>query len=401
MDNNKIKNKIITISGEPVSGKGTTVKMLIEKLKQQGYTDEQIHLESTGEEFRKYFNSIVDFISNFDNKEKLKEISSREEIKVFLENKEYRDILTKTIADLKRNNVDLSRFTVEQANNRKDFSEIRKVVDYLIDNGIKEKGKEINKESHPDDEWIVESRMAFHNIPESFSIRLTTVANVAGERLFNDKTRGKEDSSYKSVDEAIEEREKRRLGENSRYMQIYGVDLTDENNYDLIIDTSYSSVEDIVNVILECSNCYYNNKEFSKKWASPKIFLPLQTERDTLGKSCSGYDIEKMIKEIKENGYYPDSPIEVLNVDGINYIYEGHHRNFAVAYLGGTLVPYEVIAKDDENIPGTSNTAKQRVQSLSTRELYGHEDLIRNKDKDFLYSKMFPEIFEKLQQEER
>jgi len=33
MDENKIKNKIIAISGEPVSGKGTTVKKMIEKLK--------------------------------------------------------------------------------------------------------------------------------------------------------------------------------------------------------------------------------------------------------------------------------------------------------------------------------------------------------------------------------
>lgn len=31
MDNKKIRNKIITLSGEPVSGKGTAVKALIKK----------------------------------------------------------------------------------------------------------------------------------------------------------------------------------------------------------------------------------------------------------------------------------------------------------------------------------------------------------------------------------
>ena len=60
MDENKIKNKIIAISGEPVSGKGTTVKKMIEKLKEQGYTDEQIHLETTGNDFRRYFRSWED-----------------------------------------------------------------------------------------------------------------------------------------------------------------------------------------------------------------------------------------------------------------------------------------------------------------------------------------------------
>ena len=34
--NNNYKNRIITISGEPVSGKSTTLKKMIEKLKQKG-----------------------------------------------------------------------------------------------------------------------------------------------------------------------------------------------------------------------------------------------------------------------------------------------------------------------------------------------------------------------------
>ena len=70
----EIKNKIITISGEPVSGKGTTVKSIITKLKEQGYQEENIHLKTTGDEFRRFFNSIIDFIKHIDSLEKLKEI---------------------------------------------------------------------------------------------------------------------------------------------------------------------------------------------------------------------------------------------------------------------------------------------------------------------------------------
>ena len=51
------KNKIITISGQPVTGKGTTVKRIIEKLSEQGYSEENIHVITTGHEFRNYFNS--------------------------------------------------------------------------------------------------------------------------------------------------------------------------------------------------------------------------------------------------------------------------------------------------------------------------------------------------------
>ena len=81
MENGKIKNKIIALSGEPVSGKGTAVKMLIEKLEEQGYKIEQIHLESTWHDFIKYFNSIIDLVLNLNNKEKLDEITQREELK--------------------------------------------------------------------------------------------------------------------------------------------------------------------------------------------------------------------------------------------------------------------------------------------------------------------------------
>ena len=396
MENGKIKNKIIALSGEPVSGKGTAVKMLIEKLEEQGYKKEQIHLESTGHDFRKYFNSIIDLVLNLNNKEKLDEITQREELKNIFNNEKYRQILSKSIANLIEENADLSEFSIEQANNRRDFSDIRKIVDTLIDEGMKEKGKKINESEHPDEIWIIDSRLAFNNIPEAFSVRLTANSDVAGERLFNDKTRGKEDCEYKSIEEAKKEREERRIGENTRYMKRYGVDLENEDNYDLIIDTSYSTPSDIANVILQCEKCYETNQEFTKKWASPKMFLPLQSERNTLSSCMSLWNFEELAKSIKAEGYIPDKKIEVVNVDGINYIIEGHHRNFASAYIGNTLVPYEIIAKNDEEIPGYGGIARNRAESIQLNYLYGHEDLIAKNDPNFSYSKMYPKLYEKL-----
>ena len=401
MDEKNIKNKIIAISGEPVSGKGTTVKKIIEKLKEQGYTEEHIHLETTGSEFRRYFNSLIDLIVNLDNKEELNKIYKREELADFFDNEFYRKTLAKTIAQLKQKNIDLSKFTINEANNSEEFKDVRKIVDTLIDERMANKGKEINKESHPKDIWIIDSRLAFHNIPESFSVRLTTNADVAGKRLFNDNSRGKEDK-YANVEEAKKEREMRRIGENTRYMNRYGVDLTNEKNYDLIIDTSYSTVEDIANVILEGSRYYEKNKNFAKKWASPKTFLPLQTERETLAKSpLSNLSMDDMIKSIDEYGYFPNSTIEVVNVDNINYIIEGHHRNFAAAYCGKTLVPYEVLAKDDEKLKKYSNsTARERAEALTKNMLTGHEWLIKEHDSDFDYQKMYPGIWKKLEEKE-
>lgn len=69
-------------------------------------------------------------------------------------------------------------------------------------------------------------------------------------------------------------------------------------------------------------------------------------------------DLGELIEAIKTEGYIPSEEIETINVDGIFYIIEGHHRNFASLYAGKTLVPYKNIAKDDEQIPKYQFTAR-------------------------------------------
>lgn len=400
MEKNNVRNKIIALSGEPVSGKGTAVKNLIEQLEKVGYSKEQIHLESTGNDFREYFNSIIDLITNLKNKEVLKEIRKRKELQSFFENEEHKKALAKTVANLMKENVDLSNFSIQDANNKEEFCGIRKIIDTLIDEGMKEKGKIINQEEHPDDIWIIDSRLAFNNIPEAFSVRLTADPEVAGKRLFNDNTRGKEDSQYENVEEAIKAREERKLGEQKRYLARYGIDLEDEDNYDLIIDTSYAKPSDIATVILSCEHNYENNLKFGKKWTSPGNLLPLQEERDTLANGQSGYNFEEIAKSIKDMGYLPNQLIGVVNVDGINYIVDGHHKNFASAYLGNTLVPYEVLAQDDEKMPQNNNSARTEVDKLLTlKKLYGHEWMIKEGNNKFSYRTRFPELINKLEKE--
>lgn len=259
-------NKIIAISGQPVTGKGTTVKSLINKLKEQGYSDESIHTIFTGHEFRDYFNAIFEFIKEYNNSESIENLQQNTHLKEFLEKREYREILIQTILKLNQNKVDIHSLTIEHANNLQEFSELRKLIDNIIDQGIAEKGKKINSIFRPNEIWIIDSRLAFHNIPEAFSVRLVSDAKIAAQRLFNDKSRGEEDNKYNSIEEAFEARENRRKGEQERYKKRYGVDLEDENNYDIIIDTSYFKVEDIADIILKSLDSYTKGEPFNKKW---------------------------------------------------------------------------------------------------------------------------------------
>ena len=395
------KNKIITISGQPVTGKGTTVKKIIEKLKEQGYSEGNIHVITTGHEFRDFFEAIFKFIKNYGDYDEIENLSQDPNLKVFFEKQEYREILIDTIMQLRRNNINFSSLNIENANNMPEFSGLRKVVDNIIDTGTAQIGREINSKVRPNEIWIIDSRLAFHNIPESFSVRLVSNPQVAAERYFNAKRR--KTDTYNSVEEAFEAREKRRIGEQKRYMKRYGVDLEDENNYDLIIDTSYSTTEDISDTILTCLDCYINKKPFGKKWASPKTFLPLQSELTTLRRGESKSNFEQMQEYIRKNGYEPSSSIEVIDVDGIRYLINGHHRNFGQAQNNKTLLPYEVIAKDDEKMPEEyrftpDETARNRANTLRRGYLYGHEWLI---GETFSYNEIYPGIYERLKEQEK
>lgn len=385
-----MKNMIISISGTPVSGKGTTVREMKKLLVQNGYKKENIYVISTGNEFRNYFNLLIDFINSIGDDEKMKILAQHSQIQELFNNSKYRNQLEKEILKLKEKK--LNNITVESANNSPELAGIRNIVDEVIDSNIKEIGKKINRKKRPDEVWIIDSRLAFSNIPSSFAVRVTVDDNIAAQRLFNDTTRGREDSNYQSIQEAQSAILKRKNGEVSRYKERYGVDLENSENYDLIINTSFSKPEEVASVILECTKRRMEDKPFGKYWTSPKMLLPLQTERETLSRGTY-LTFEETVESIKEQGYIPSSEIETIEVDNVKYIIEGHHRNFAAAYSGKTLIPYRVIAKDDEKILGYGNIARERARCCKKSYLYGHENFL---GKDFSYETVYPNIYDKL-----
>ena len=189
------RNNIISISGMPVSGKGTTISKIIEKLQEKGYSQKNIHLIETGEKFRTYFKAVEEVIKNNGNMENVK-INFNEDIKELFQSKNFRNVLIQTIIALKKEEYDFNKdnLSVVQENNMRELKEIRAKVDSFIDNSIEKLGEEINIEKHPNEFWIMDSRLAFHNIPESFAVRLVVNEEIAAERLYRARNRGREDS---------------------------------------------------------------------------------------------------------------------------------------------------------------------------------------------------------------
>ncbi len=98
--------------------------------------------------------------------------------------------------------------------------------------------------------YAIDSRLAWHFMPKSFKIQLTVEPKAAAKRIMNDTTRSGE-KKYKTIDDAFDATLNRRASEIERFKRTYGVDIENPNNYDLTIDTTDLTPEQICAVILK------------------------------------------------------------------------------------------------------------------------------------------------------
>ena len=99
-----------------------------------------------------------------------------------------------------------------------------------------------------DEKLIFDSRMAWHFAKDTFKIFLTIDPMEAANRVMKNQ-RGAEEH-YDSVEDACKGLLKRGDVERERFIQIYGVDYFDHNNFNLIVDTTSRTPEEIVDIIM-------------------------------------------------------------------------------------------------------------------------------------------------------
>lgn len=118
-----------------------------------------------------------------------------------------------------------------------------------------------------DEKLIFDSRMAWHFAKDTFKIFLTIDPMEAATRVMKNQ-RGAEEH-YETVEDACEGLLKRGSVERERFIQIYGVDYFDHNNFDLIVDTTSRTPDEIVAIIIENYESYVKDRT---TYISPKEF---------------------------------------------------------------------------------------------------------------------------------
>lgn len=115
------------------------------------------------------------------------------------------------------------------------------------------KYEEYQKGLNLSDNIILDSRLGFYAQPKAFKILLDVDEEVAWERIFKAERDTDKQTTKKH---AINEVKERNSSDEARYQKLYNVDLWNPNNYNLVIDTSERTPEEVLDIILNEFKAY-------------------------------------------------------------------------------------------------------------------------------------------------
>ena len=186
---------------------------------------------------------------------------------------------------------------------------------------------------------VFDSRLAWNFVEQSFKVFLSVSLDVAANRVMNDSRGAVE--SYENVEEAKELLSKRAMTENERYKQIYNLEYFNFENYDLVLDSTYATPDEIVETLLREAKKYeeaVRQGTYEKKTTimiSPKRFAEessiLEEDRKKL---------ESLVNQLKENGV---QVIPTVEQNGIDLCLKSHEDDVKAMVLAG--IPYMIVQK--------------------------------------------------------
>jgi cytidylate kinase len=126
----------------------------------------------------------------------------------------------------------------------------RAETDPKIDAMTDQKLRELNDA----DKIVIDSRTAYHWIPESFKVYLTLPPEIAKERILKNigENKLREQSEQVSTSEEILKKMKERFEmEQKRYWDLYKINNADKSQFDLVIETDKNNLKQVVDLIIE------------------------------------------------------------------------------------------------------------------------------------------------------
>lgn len=163
--------------------------------------------------------------------------------------------------DIVRRVLAKNKMTLEEYNRQAES-------DHDLDDQVDEQLRELRNKK----DIVVDSRLGFYWIPESFKVYLDLELEIATVRIFKDtvsnEMRRSVETSTSSLDEVTKQVRERMQNERDRFKGIYGVDPYNPNHFDFVIDTSRQNPQSVAIAVFDAY----------KKWLDTEVWKPQRNE---------------------------------------------------------------------------------------------------------------------------
>lgn len=101
--------------------------------------------------------------------------------------------------------------------------------------------------------FVIDGRISWHFIPQSFKIFLDVDPDVAAQRIIGSMKDGErsDEQEYQTIAQAKESAKKRVESDRKRFEKYYSVNILNMENYDLVLDTSNLSIQEMLKKVLD------------------------------------------------------------------------------------------------------------------------------------------------------
>ena len=130
-----------------------------------------------------------------------------------------------------------------------DIAEFQKILNSneALDRQIEKSASDYAKDH---ENLVIDAKLGWYAVPYSFKVYLRVDLDVAATRIFNDPKRN-DTEKFDTIEEVREKIVYRYTEENNRWFKTYGVNRDDMSNYDLVIDTTFLSPDEVCKQVIE------------------------------------------------------------------------------------------------------------------------------------------------------
>ena len=166
--------------------------------------------------------------------------------------------------ELVRDIARIQKITLQDFNKR---AEAKPEIDHKIDEEL--------RKLRDDNDIVIDSRLAFYWIPESFKVYLDLDSDVAIARIFKDANlntlRSGSGEGSPTMGDVMDQVEERMQSERARFKKLYGINPYSIEHFDLVIDTARHSPQTVALTIFDT----YRKWLVSERWKQVVSRVPL------------------------------------------------------------------------------------------------------------------------------